>query len=941
MQPIIDNTVNIISIDKHGLLIHSTCLYPFYSPDNTKVAFWVQDYDYSTDIYLDTYHLYIKDLITDDLTKVDIGNGNNPLVHNVSANRVIYSALFSPDGSKILFYSTSTNLIPADTILAAKTPNTSARWFVYDLANESYIRAMYEVSYGNLEDYHEALWLDNDKIVLVSYANNLGGVYALPVHREIFLCNITSGIVTCLSTDPSLLDPYFITDSYNITVTIDAISFFNDSLGQCIRLITGEELIVVQDLPGINALGTVTADIFSWDSLGNKFLFRISHGTSVVNDTNNVTDDFVYDMLDDTIYPLNENTGGTVFGDSFSKNALFSPDGTKVAFLSASSNIDLTSTNNVVNVYTKELSTGILTRISKSVLGGNILLDVLGYNWLSDNKIVFTTYSKNIVVGDDNNILDWFVHDINLNTTKRINYTPNGDLLFSTNNEFSSNIRRETFNTDGNTILFATILNSFDSTDYITPAYDKYNIFMKVFEDKTLSFPALGTSTVSPNDAINNTVKNTTSADVYRVADTITGIPTFGIIGSQYVERANSLMYRNDIASSIRWMSLTYPNLPYNAPSTIKIGAGIFKATPTLIDDVLDVKQNSVTTTTNPVIGILSTYTVRPQNDIVLVSSGEDQQRICDPTVYLEATIQGNFAFGHTSEWELISGEAIVSGGVGFVPLTQISFTRAYYSDSPTVKDRVFRYWIDKGKYNEQYQDITVYATPTSTYKADMVVTADIETPYYSELIIDSYFLINNFDYNIPFNSQAGQEVSEYNIVWSLPRLFALNDITSEFYKPQYKSSFIEIHDGSDWVVASEIPNGQPRKYDNLPVYSTIRFGAIYYDLNQTTSKAYYSTPSITSPQMLANNVLSKMTASSPDAADYTINTTIYVLDTLIFEDTLSPIPTSSANYPTIETNVYVVGTLTPESTLAQFNLGGATVVDYTLTFFNGAAIGG
>ena len=135
MQPILDNTVNIISISKNGLLVHSTCLYPFYSPDNTKVGFWVQDYDYSTDIYFDTYHLYIKDLITDELTLVDTGNGNNPLVNNTSANRIIYGALFSPDSTKILFYSTSTNLIPADTALAANAPNTSGRWFIYDLVN--------------------------------------------------------------------------------------------------------------------------------------------------------------------------------------------------------------------------------------------------------------------------------------------------------------------------------------------------------------------------------------------------------------------------------------------------------------------------------------------------------------------------------------------------------------------------------------------------------------------------------------------------------------------------------------------------------------------------------------------------------------------------------------------------------------------------------------
>ena len=603
MQPILDNTVNIISTRENGGLIDSPCVFPFYSPDNTKVGFWSLYYDHSyySDNYPDAYYLYIKDLITDELTLVD--NGVNPDVGQLTR-----MAFFSPDSTKILFYSTSTNLIPDDTELAANAANTSFRWFIYDLVNEGYVRAMYDVEedyYGNLGDYHEALWLDNDKIVLVSYANNLGGVHEFPEHTEVFLCNISTQTVTCLSTDPNLVDPYFISDSYRISSALDKVSFVNDTLGPCIKIISTGELIVAQNLPGINILGTITTDIFSWDSLGNKFLFRLEYGPS--NVTNHTEDDFVYNMLDDTIYPLNENNIDTINEDSFSNSPLFSPDGSKVAFLTSLGNIDLTSTSDVYNVYTKDLSTGILTKISKTVLGGNILYYVNEFNWLTDNKIVFTTYSETLDENGDN-ILDWFVHDIQLNTTKRINYAPNGDLLFSNNSEYSD-IRRESFNADGNTILFSSKLESFDENSYL-PAYNVYNIFAKVFEDKTLPFPPLGTTTVSPNDAINSTVTNTTSADIYRVADTITGTPTFGIIGSQYVERANSIRYRNDMDSSIRWMSLTYPNDFVLEHATIKIGAGIFKATSTLIDDIIDVKQNAATTTTNPVIGVLTTYTI-------------------------------------------------------------------------------------------------------------------------------------------------------------------------------------------------------------------------------------------------------------------------------------------------------------------------------------------
>ena len=209
MQTIFANTVNIISMSNNGLLVHSTCLYPFYSPDNTMVGFWVQDYDYTNDIYLSTYHLYIKDLYTNSLTKVDIGNGSNPLIENTSSNRFIYGAHFSPDSSQILFLTTSTNLIFSDTDLYSKPVSNDHRWYYYNIFLNTYNRVMYNRVgfntgygfygvYGNLPDYHEALWIDDRNIAVVSYSNNLndnGTLYAIPSHLEVFSSNLDSNAI--------------------------------------------------------------------------------------------------------------------------------------------------------------------------------------------------------------------------------------------------------------------------------------------------------------------------------------------------------------------------------------------------------------------------------------------------------------------------------------------------------------------------------------------------------------------------------------------------------------------------------------------------------------------------------------------------------------------------------------------------------------------------
>ena len=134
------------------------------------------------------------------------------------------------------------------------------------------------------------------------------------------------------------------------------------------------------------------------------------------------------------------------------------------------------------------------------------------------------------------------------------------------------------------------------------------NIFQRTFIDKFTSEIVLGNIYPEANFAINVTLKNPHSADVYTYIDTIQGNETFGIIGSQYIERVDSIRYRNE-NTSIRWMSI---NVPFT-PSTIypvRIGTGIFRESSTLLTDIIGIKQSGFTTSTNPVIGIISLFDI-------------------------------------------------------------------------------------------------------------------------------------------------------------------------------------------------------------------------------------------------------------------------------------------------------------------------------------------
>lgn len=934
MQVLLDKTLNIISIQENGLLIHSTCLYPFYSPDNNKVAFWVQDYDYQNDVYLSSYQLYCKNLKTNKLIKINTGNGTCPLPPNVSPNEKIYNASFSPDSNSILFLTTSTNLILGDTSLSSQTPSHN-RWYVYNFISETFVKvSSTALLYGNNYDGNEAIWYDNNNVVFTTLSNNLVSGLNSNEHYEVFLKNIATGNITHISRrESSNISPFFTYSCINISCCVDKVSFYSYELGYVIKKMSDTTLTRVQELPGISTYGIISTDTMSWSSDGTKLLFRISSGTSITPDTNGVDDDFVYDFNTDTIIPLNENSLETIFGNGYSRHASFSPDGTMVAFISNSYNIDPTSTNPIDNLYCKNLSTRILTRISKSTTNGNILSNILGYTWITDNTLAFTSYSNDLVAGDNNNIVDWFVRNIADSTTIRINYNTNMQ-LFSEMNNYNGLLRKEMFNSLGTRLVFTTKLKTLNPSFY-TPSYDEYDIFEKIFIEETVAYPSSVNYSVEANDSINAYVDNGKLL-AYTVNDSITGTPTYSIVGSTYVERVNSINYKND-NTNIRWMSFKYPNLPYDCPVPAKIGVGFFNASNTLLDDIIDIKQNNVTTAQNSVYGAVALISVRPQNDIVLTTAGVDQQRICDPIVYLQATINGNVS-GHTFLWELISGDAVT--------LIQDSQTQAHYVVDGTTRDRVFRFWIDKGKYNEQFDDVKIYATPTD-YMTISNAYSFLDSNSIDEipdalLSISNYSLYGTtyFDYTIYGNSLS--EYSQYalSISWGLPNLYLVAETDKTiFYKSNFVATTLEENVDGQWVTLTTVPINGTRSFSPITIGKTLRVGAIFNFKGKT--EIFYSSLISTAPLISGDDIVNTKTVLESSITNLSLNKTIYDMVILSPSDEITQtIPITNNLSQTRNNTIYDMTVIdkTDEITNIQFSTSN---ISYTIYRYNGAVIGG
>jgi hypothetical protein len=96
-----------------------------------------------------------------------------------------------------------------------------------------------------------------------------------------------------------------------------------------------------------------------------------------------------------------------------------------------------------------------------------------------------------------------------------------------------------------------------------------------------------------------------------------------------------------------------------------------------------------------------------PVGVIDFFTAGPDQVTICDTTVTMTATVIGDLT-GHVVLWEQLTGSAVTF----ITPLNQLSVTYT----TATFDDKSFRFWIDKGTGEQQFDDINIFGTPTFPY---------------------------------------------------------------------------------------------------------------------------------------------------------------------------------------------------------------------------------
>jgi hypothetical protein len=290
----------------------------------------------------------------------------------------------SPDGTKIAFWSDATNLVDGV---------SGGGIFVKDLTTGAIIAVASNQSYMG----GAAFTADGNGLVFSSEA--AGGLVVE---------DLTTHVVTLVAAGGS--EPALSPDGVGGVYT----GPFGQNSNQIMFHTPGQSDTVVSS----NAQGQA----------GNGFAFHASFapdGTHVLfEDTatnlGGATDgnDHVYikNLTTGAITQVDTTSGGQS-GNSGAEDAVFSPDGTKVAFVSLSTNFVNGVTSGIENIFVKDLTTGAVTLVSASAAG--VAANNGGPNGNYDpvfsadgKKVYFESDSTNLVAGDTNGQSDIFVKDL-------------------------------------------------------------------------------------------------------------------------------------------------------------------------------------------------------------------------------------------------------------------------------------------------------------------------------------------------------------------------------------------------------------------------------------------------------------------------------------------------------------------------------------------------
>ncbi|MCB1659265.1 MAG: PD40 domain-containing protein, partial [Pseudomonadales bacterium] len=209
---------------------------------------------------------------------------------------------------------------------------------------------------------------------------------------------------------------------------------------------------------------------FSPDSTKVFFLSQASN--LVEADTNGVSDIFVKDLITGTTNIITASQTGEIANHAYYGygNVRIFANGTKVLFVSSASNLVGGDTNDVEDVFVKDLVSGKVTLINSASDGtvgnGRYTADNIIYSNLQispdGSKVLFSSDASNFAVGDTNRAVDYFIKDLNTGKTTLVNSAADGTVG---NGYYSQNGQQPMFSADGSKVIFASYASNLVAGD--------------------------------------------------------------------------------------------------------------------------------------------------------------------------------------------------------------------------------------------------------------------------------------------------------------------------------------------------------------------------------------------------------------------------------------------------------------------------------------------
>jgi len=319
----------------------------------------------------------------------------------VQSNSYNYNSMINSNGQYILFASSADNLVAGDT-------NQSTDVFLRDRINMTTERVSLanDGSQANGRSSSSAMSDDGRFIVFESIASNL------------------------VAGEQTFFSQLYVRDRIN-----------------------GTTQRISVDSNGVLANSSSSSVAMSHD--GRYISFSSFASNLVANDTNGKSDVFLHDRLNSTTQRISVSSTG-VQGNNRSAGSSMSADGERIVFLSSADNLVANDTNNVLDIFVYNRSSGITQRVSVNSQGveGD---DSSGGGLISANGQVvsFSSSARNLVPGDTNYLNDAFVHDLVTGVTERVSVKSDGTQ--ARDYSFSGGL-----SADGRYAMFTTYDQSFD-----------------------------------------------------------------------------------------------------------------------------------------------------------------------------------------------------------------------------------------------------------------------------------------------------------------------------------------------------------------------------------------------------------------------------------------------------------------------------------------------